>query len=277
MKSVIKLACQVVLMSPLIVFSSDLSTAESSESTQQLLKELNSDGGKFAFVSSKPAINSAAPVVNTRAEISAPTFQYEGYVVPIVGPAGLPANSSYISLASANKPSDKPKVILGRATPIERRSTALTAEEERRIDAKFHLATPSPQNMKQAHEPKHTSESPVGNNIANSAGEMLVANNGNNTNCVKPASNNANYAVHVASYQQQNNVAKGWNIISNKYPDLLCQLSAKSNPVQVNGKRFYSLRVGPLESPRAAKILCEAIRNKGGYCTTSDYLGEQVR
>ena len=106
-------------------------------------------------------------------------------------------------------------------------------------------------------------------------GSTIVAND-QLSSCVQAGNNNADYSIHLASYSNETNARLGWQILGAKYEGLLCKLTPKLASVSVNGKEYFSLRVGPLDDTSTAIDLCKEIRKTGGYCASARFAGKNL-
>ncbi|MCC2604781.1 SPOR domain-containing protein [Planctobacterium marinum] len=85
-----------------------------------------------------------------------------------------------------------------------------------------------------------------------------------------------NVALHLASYSKKGNLQQGWDSLYNKFKDVLCLRSARSELVNVQGKDYYSLRVGPYASQDEAIKDCRILTSKGQYCALSQFSGTRI-
>lgn len=85
-----------------------------------------------------------------------------------------------------------------------------------------------------------------------------------------------NVALHLASYSKKGNLQQGWDSLYNKFKEVLCLRSARSELVNVQGKDYYSLRVGPYASQDEAIKDCRILTSKGQYCALSQFSGTRI-
>jgi hypothetical protein len=84
------------------------------------------------------------------------------------------------------------------------------------------------------------------------------------------------FSIHLASYSNLQNAKEGWEQLSKKYVATLCGLKPVLANVNVAGKEYLSLRVGPFASARDAGRLCDVIRSSGDYCAQARYEGRSL-
>lgn len=84
------------------------------------------------------------------------------------------------------------------------------------------------------------------------------------------------YAVHLASYSKKESLEEGFVTFQNRFSESLCGLSAIYKTVEVKGKNFFSLRIGPLYSVSDAKDLCATITSRGQYCAVTTFDGLEI-
>lgn len=78
------------------------------------------------------------------------------------------------------------------------------------------------------------------------------------------------FGAHLASYRNIKNADKGWEILKNKYNDLLNDVEPVIKRVEITGKgTFYRLYAGAFENPSEAKALCDQLAKRGLFCTIS--------
>ena len=80
------------------------------------------------------------------------------------------------------------------------------------------------------------------------------------------------YALQIAAYRKAEQLITGWNILHERYSDIIGTLTARRSEVDF-GQRdtdpngfFYRLNAGPLTTYDEAKALCDEIIARGGPC-----------
>lgn len=81
------------------------------------------------------------------------------------------------------------------------------------------------------------------------------------------------YAIHLASYKKQENLAPGASNLSVKFEHALCGKVAIFKPVEVSGTNYFSLRMGPYATKGDANAACRSIQAKSGYCGVTPFEG----
>lgn len=84
------------------------------------------------------------------------------------------------------------------------------------------------------------------------------------------------FAIHLVSYSSMTQIPDGWRQLSPKINRLTCNRGAVVKQVEVKGKTFYSLRVGPYLTRDQVQNVCAEISKKGMYCAISTYEGAQI-
>jgi hypothetical protein len=79
--------------------------------------------------------------------------------------------------------------------------------------------------------------------------------------------------IHLVSYSTKKGAIKGWEKLLELHKDLLCGKMAAADTVSVNGKKFFSMRVGPIKDDHEAEQLCQSFRQRGQYCKKSVFSG----
>jgi hypothetical protein len=88
-------------------------------------------------------------------------------------------------------------------------------------------------------------------------------------------SQNEQAALHLVSTSKIDGLKNYWLTTQTKLPTLFSGKQALVSLVNVNGKAFYSLRVGPFDKSNAA-FNCQEVRSANGYCAVVDYSGEPL-
>ena len=86
------------------------------------------------------------------------------------------------------------------------------------------------------------------------------------------------YAVHLASFRQQEQINSGWSSLKDKYPEALSGLNAKvetSTLPQLGS--FLRLLAGPFVSMSEAKNLCDTLQLQNQYCKPAPFKGENIK
>lgn len=77
-------------------------------------------------------------------------------------------------------------------------------------------------------------------------------------------------AVHLASYRSQKAADRGLAQLKRAHRRLLAGLEPEISKVSVRGKgTYWRLKMGPVDSEKAAKSLCRQLKRKGQYCVPS--------
>jgi hypothetical protein len=84
------------------------------------------------------------------------------------------------------------------------------------------------------------------------------------------------FAIHLVSYSSPQQADKGWQVLNPKVSDITCNRQARLQEVNVNNKVYYSVRVGPYQSDKAAREVCSRISQRGQYCGVSEYVGDSI-
>ena len=152
-----------------------------------------------------------------------------------------------------------------RAQPPQTAATALNTEEAMRTD-------PSPL-IEQSTENDFVVKSPIFSETITQRPSL-----GGPDRCATGFNKKVegNVALHLASYSKKDSLQKGWKMLFNQYKAVLCLRSARAEMVNVRGKNFFSLRVGPYTSRDEAIKDCRTLTNQGQYCAISQFSGEAV-
>ncbi len=81
-----------------------------------------------------------------------------------------------------------------------------------------------------------------------------------------PAGGPNPWRIQLAALKSQQEAESFWRAQQALHPDLLQRLTLGIEPVQVNGKPYFRVRVGPLPDEGAAINLCANIRARGQDC-----------
>ena len=77
--------------------------------------------------------------------------------------------------------------------------------------------------------------------------------------------------VHLASFKQRQNAERNWQTLRRGHRDLLNELSALIETVEVKGKgRFNRVYAGPMANMAAARNLCKSLKVRKVYCRAVD-------
>lgn len=93
------------------------------------------------------------------------------------------------------------------------------------------------------------------------------------SDCARAKSIDGEFSVHLASYSSLDNAENGWKRLSEKHKSSICGLTPVLADVNVSGKNYLSLRVGPLRTVEDVSQLCNQIRASGDYCAPANYVG----
>ncbi len=80
------------------------------------------------------------------------------------------------------------------------------------------------------------------------------------------------YALQIAAYRKAEQLISGWNLLHERYADLIGSLSPRRSEVDFGARNenpkgfFYRLNAGPLTTFEEAKALCDQIIQRGGPC-----------
>lgn len=78
-------------------------------------------------------------------------------------------------------------------------------------------------------------------------------------------------AVHLASYHNEQDAERGWDILAASYPELLDGYRPAMRYVDLGDRGvFVRLLATPVNSMAAAEDLCAAFRETGAYCSPAD-------
>lgn len=94
--------------------------------------------------------------------------------------------------------------------------------------------------------------------------------------CSRDFADYGELSIHLASYSSLSNAKTGWKRLSEKHKNSICGLRAVLADVNVSGKNYLSLRVGPLRSVEDVSLLCSEIRAAGDYCAAAKYIGKPL-
>lgn len=89
---------------------------------------------------------------------------------------------------------------------------------------------------------------------------------------VPPPLGNEGYAVQIAAYRKAEQLVTGWNILHQRYIDLIGTLSPRRSEVDFGPREkeprgfFYRLNAGPLTTFDEARQICTEIQARGGPC-----------
>jgi len=89
---------------------------------------------------------------------------------------------------------------------------------------------------------------------------------------IPPLDDNIGYAVQIAAYRHAYELNPGWEMLKEKYKDLIGNLEPRRSEVDFGDRDsdprgfFYRLNAGPLKTYSAAKTICDAISAEGGDC-----------
>ena len=89
---------------------------------------------------------------------------------------------------------------------------------------------------------------------------------------VPPPLGNEGYALQIAAYRKAEQLITGWNILHQRYIDLIGTLSPRRSEVDFGNRDkdpkgfFYRLNAGPLTTYEEAKEICDKIEARGGPC-----------
>ena len=126
--------------------------------------------------------------------------------------------------------------------------------------------------------------SQVGNKFTSIVGPTPVLTSGKFSQAIEPGSNctnnpkgqNGNVAVHLISLKNQNNISTAADSLMNRFPNELCETSAKIENVSVNGESYYSLRFGPYANREHALSICSKLKAQGQYCGLTKFSGRTL-
>ncbi|MEM9840310.1 MAG: SPOR domain-containing protein [Pseudomonadota bacterium] len=80
--------------------------------------------------------------------------------------------------------------------------------------------------------------------------------------------------VHLASYYNDQDAIRGWDILSARHEDALFDYDPILRSVDLGARgEFVRLLAGPVESQEAARRLCARLQRTGSYCAPADLAG----
>ena len=85
------------------------------------------------------------------------------------------------------------------------------------------------------------------------------------------------HAIHIASYRDRETAREGWRTLRAMFPDVLGHLTARIEPVDIDGQgHFLRLKAGPFLSSQAAGDACAPFRAASVWCATVDFTGDAL-
>lgn len=100
------------------------------------------------------------------------------------------------------------------------------------------------------------------------------------TNCVKgtgctdaPVAKGS-FAVHLASYKHMKYLERGWTELRKQFPTLLASQAPRAKRItRDDGTVYIRLKVGPFETRKQARELCDKLKAKQLYCALARFDG----
>jgi hypothetical protein len=75
------------------------------------------------------------------------------------------------------------------------------------------------------------------------------------------------YTIRIAKIKNQKVLDKAWEIMSNKYGDLIGKLQPELHTEKHWAKNNYYLHAGPFTSAKSANSICDSFKNRGKSCS----------
>ena len=89
-----------------------------------------------------------------------------------------------------------------------------------------------------------------------------------------PAAATGAYAVHLASYREEDKARVGWDIYAARYGDMLSSLTPRGAHVSIPEQgEFVRLLAGPFPNSDAAQSVCDELSYQDQYCRVMPYEG----
>jgi cell division septation protein DedD len=114
------------------------------------------------------------------------------------------------------------------------------------------------------------------NTITTEAEIASAASKTNVSETPSPAQAQPKYMLQLASLNNIYNVNKTWSELKAQQPALLKDLPAYSQQVEVNGKKYYRLKVGQFTSKSQAQQVCRQLTQKKVSCLLAPYSGSAL-
>ncbi len=104
------------------------------------------------------------------------------------------------------------------------------------------------------------------------------SNNIKPNNTCKPSSYilGKGYAIHLASFSNENTANKELKKFVENNSNISCGKVPLIKDVNVNAKQFYSLRLGPFENKNGAVRMCDLVKKTQSYCGITTFDGGVV-
>lgn len=125
---------------------------------------------------------------------------------------------------------------------------------------------------------------PLGPSVAEPMGSSGAGSSGAGTGTPAPTAATADFgegqfALHLASYREQDSVATGARELRRRYDGVLGSRDFRTLSVHLGDGRgtFHRLKAGPFASRADATQACQQITSQGGYCAVEDFTGSPVR
>lgn len=81
--------------------------------------------------------------------------------------------------------------------------------------------------------------------------------------------------VHLASYYRAEDAMRGWDILTNRHPELLTEFDPILRDIDLGAEGlFVRLLAGPLRDNDDAFELCDKLGRQGAYCAPTDIAGD---
>ncbi|WP_191600527.1 SPOR domain-containing protein [Marinomonas algicola] len=84
------------------------------------------------------------------------------------------------------------------------------------------------------------------------------------------------YAVQVAAYDNEIQLAKGWLRLQGSFPELMSTVNPIKEKVSVKQKSLWTLKVGPFVSRSAGSRYCSQLKERNQDCFVGLYQGEEL-
>lgn len=96
------------------------------------------------------------------------------------------------------------------------------------------------------------------------------------TRAKNDAVKSSKYAVQVAAYDNEIQLAKGWLRLQGSFPELMSTVNPIKEKVSVKNKSLWTLKVGPFTSRSAGSRYCSQLKQRNQDCFVGLYQGEEL-
>ncbi|MCZ2720688.1 SPOR domain-containing protein [Marinomonas sp. 15G1-11] len=84
------------------------------------------------------------------------------------------------------------------------------------------------------------------------------------------------FAVQVAAYDNEIQLAKGWLRLQGSFPELMSTVNPIKEKIVVKNKSLWALKVGPFKSRSAGNQYCSDLKKRNQDCFIGMYQGEEL-